>query len=89
MKMVDNLNIDFMPSNNYNYLISNIFLLYQFFWSVIASTLPVPAGIFIPVFKMGAAVGRLTGELMAYMCPNGIGSGTFAHKIVPGNSKII
>ncbi|KAJ6639380.1 Chloride channel protein 2 [Pseudolycoriella hygida] len=34
----------------------------QFFFSIVASTIPVPSGIFIPVFKIGAAIGRLVGE---------------------------
>lgn len=31
-------------------------------FSIVASTLPIPSGIFIPVFKIGAGLGRLTGE---------------------------
>ncbi|XP_044738892.1 chloride channel protein 2-like [Chrysoperla carnea] len=35
---------------------------YIFIFSIIAGTLPVPSGSFIPGFTMGAAIGRLIGE---------------------------
>ncbi|KAF2361266.1 Chloride channel voltage gated [Trinorchestia longiramus] len=60
-----------------------------FHGQVIASTLPVPSGIFIPVFKMGAAVGRLLGELMAYANPTGIGIGIFVHSVIPGGYAMV
>lgn len=46
-----------------------------------ASTIPVPAGIFIPVFKIGAALGRMAGELMWVLFQ----SGTYHRMIIPGN----
>lgn len=36
---------------------------FQFFLSIICSTLPVPAGMFIAVFGIGAAFGRTIGLL--------------------------
>lgn len=44
---------------------------FQFFFSVISSTIPVPSGIFIPVFNIGAALGRVVGELMHLWYPTG------------------
>ncbi|KAI4490949.1 hypothetical protein M0802_010623 [Mischocyttarus mexicanus] len=44
---------------------------FQFIFSIISSTVPVPSGIFIPVFKIGAALGRIVGEAMAFWFPNG------------------
>ncbi|XP_018021412.1 chloride channel protein 2 [Hyalella azteca] len=66
----------------------SLYIVFTFFWSMIASTLPVPSGIFIPVFKMGAAVGRLLGEFMAYVNPTGIGSGKLVHSVIPGGYSV-
>lgn len=51
----------------------------------VASTLPVPSGILIPLFKVGAAFGRQIGELMASLYPLGIVAG---YPIVPGELLI-
>ena len=55
--------------------------------TVIASTLPIPSGIFIPIFKMGAAFGRLIGEGMACWFPTGVPIGGYIAHIMPGKSK--
>ncbi|XP_061380287.1 chloride channel protein 2 isoform X3 [Danaus plexippus] len=55
-----------------------------FFLSMVSCTLPVPAGIFVPAFKMGAALGRFTGEVMHYFCPLGVAYGGHIQKILPG-----
>ncbi|VVD05987.1 unnamed protein product [Leptidea sinapis] len=44
----------------------------------------VPAGIFVPAFKMGASLGRFTGEVMHYFCPLGVAYGGHIQKILPG-----
>lgn len=54
-----------------------------------ASTIPVPSGVFIPVFKMGAAFGRLVGELMAVTFPLGISFGGHTNPIVPGGYAVV
>ncbi|VDP22240.1 unnamed protein product [Heligmosomoides polygyrus] len=46
----------------------------QFVLSIVSSTLPIPAGIFMPVFVIGASFGRLMGESMAVLFPDGIRS---------------
>jgi chloride channel 2 len=51
---------------------------------MVSCTLPVPAGIFVPAFKMGAGLGRLAGELMHYFCPLGVAYGGHIQKILPG-----
>ncbi|RVE44932.1 hypothetical protein evm_010431 [Chilo suppressalis] len=51
---------------------------------MVSCTLPVPAGIFVPAFKMGASLGRLAGELMHYCCPLGVAYGGQIQKILPG-----
>ncbi|XP_043213453.1 chloride channel protein 2-like [Amphibalanus amphitrite] len=57
--------------------------------AVVASTLPVPAGTFIPVFKMGAAFGRLVGECMANLFPRGFRYGHHISPILPGGYAIV
>uniref|UniRef100_A0A914RSM9 Chloride channel protein n=1 Tax=Parascaris equorum TaxID=6256 RepID=A0A914RSM9_PAREQ len=44
----------------------------EYFLSIVASTLPVPAGIFMPVFVIGAGMGRLFGEIVAHQFPDGL-----------------
>uniref|UniRef100_A0A8D8PYH0 Chloride channel protein 2 n=1 Tax=Cacopsylla melanoneura TaxID=428564 RepID=A0A8D8PYH0_9HEMI len=60
------------------------FMLYTYVFSIIASTIPVPSGSFIPVFKIGAAFGRLVGEIIFLRFPNGITHGKFIAPIIPG-----
>ncbi|XP_018013594.1 chloride channel protein 2 isoform X3 [Hyalella azteca] len=48
---------------------------------VLASTLPVATGLLVPLMKVGAAFGRIVGELMVYFYPVGIVPG---FPIVPG-----
>ncbi|KAM4609917.1 chloride channel K [Polymixia lowei] len=43
------------------------FLLMKLWMLVLACTLPLPAGYFMPVFIYGAAIGRLVGEGLAYV----------------------
>lgn len=60
------------------------FIAFTFIFSIISSTVPVPSGIFIPVFKIGAALGRVVGEAMARWFPNGVRYGGIITPIVPG-----
>ncbi|CEF71263.1 Chloride channel protein 2 [Strongyloides ratti] len=69
---------EFLQSWQGKNLENNIFLVlvfYQvtfFFLSALASTIPVPSGIFMPVFVIGASFGRTIGEIMALYFPSGI-----------------
>eukprot|EP00049_Salpingoeca_infusionum_P009401 m.156639 g.156639 ORF g.156639 m.156639 type:complete len:671 (+) comp14329_c0_seq2:268-2280(+) len=49
-----------------------LFVTLKFFLTAFAITLPVPAGVFVPVFVLGAAFGRLIGEAMVVWFPEGI-----------------
>ncbi|XP_011503467.1 PREDICTED: chloride channel protein 2 [Ceratosolen solmsi marchali] len=60
------------------------FTVFTFIFSIISSTVPVPSGIFIPVFKIGAALGRAVGEAMALQFPHGVRYGGIITPIVPG-----
>ncbi|XP_064090567.1 chloride channel protein 2-like isoform X2 [Macrobrachium nipponense] len=65
------------------------YVIYNFFGTIIASTLPIPLGLFIPVFKVGAGLGRLIGEGMACLFPNGMRYGGSNHVIIPGGYAIV
>ncbi|KAK9307106.1 hypothetical protein QLX08_002435 [Tetragonisca angustula] len=64
------------------------FISFTFIFSIISSTVPVPSGIFIPVFKIGAALGRVVGEAMALWFPNGVRYGGIITPIVPGYATV-
>ncbi|CAI4226401.1 unnamed protein product [Auanema sp. JU1783] len=54
------------------FLILVIFQVVFFFLTIIATTLPVPTGIFMSVFILGASLGRTIGELIIFFNPNGL-----------------
>ena len=60
------------------------YILFNFFASIACSTLPVPFGVLIPTFKVGAAFGRLVGEAMHLLFPDGLKDGDHISNIVPG-----
>ncbi|XP_040908182.1 chloride channel K [Toxotes jaculatrix] len=60
------------------------FLLMKMWMLVLACTLPVPAGYFMPIFVYGAALGRLLGEGVAYVLSTGMTSGQQWASINPG-----
>lgn len=61
---------------------------FQFVFSIIGSTIPVPSGSFIPVFKIGAALGRMMGETMHLWFPQGVHYGNTVAPIIPGNRLV-
>ncbi|XP_077992850.1 chloride channel protein 2-like [Glandiceps talaboti] len=73
----------------------NVFLsigLYVFmtFWMTLVSiTMPVACGIFMPVFIVGASLGRLVGEAMAAWFPDGFMQGDQLLKVVPGGYAVV
>ncbi|XP_075467916.1 chloride channel protein 1 isoform X3 [Ascaphus truei] len=66
-----------------------LFFIMKFLMSVIATTMPIPCGTFMPVFILGAAFGRTVGELMAYLFPDGILFDEIVYKILPGGYAVI
>ncbi|XP_035829429.1 chloride channel protein 2 [Aplysia californica] len=66
-----------------------LFIIMNFLMAVFSNTLPIPAGVFVPVFTIGAAFGRLVGESMAAWFPEGIPSGDIVRKIVPGGYAVV
>ncbi|XP_062505166.1 chloride channel protein 2-like [Corticium candelabrum] len=63
-----------------------LFTTIKFITSAISVSLPVPTGVFFPVFVVGAGFGRIVGEAMTTWFPNGIkGSG----EIIPGGYAVV
>ncbi|XP_012539647.1 chloride channel protein 2 isoform X2 [Monomorium pharaonis] len=83
---VEEMNIVKHWSTSYTDVFSGLlsFVLVTFIFSIISSTVPVPSGIFIPVFKIGAALGRAAGEGMALWFPTGVRYGGIITPIIPG-----
>uniref|UniRef100_A0A8C5RX60 Chloride voltage-gated channel 1 n=1 Tax=Laticauda laticaudata TaxID=8630 RepID=A0A8C5RX60_LATLA len=71
------------------FVIILLFFLMKFWMSVVATTMPIPCGGFMPVFVLGAAFGRLIGEIMAWLFPDGILFDGFVYKILPGGYAVI
>ncbi|KZS06049.1 Chloride channel protein 2 [Daphnia magna] len=66
-----------------------IYMATTFFLTVLASTLPVPSGSLIPIFKIGAAFGRIIGEAMHLWFPEGIRIGSIISPVLPGGYAIV
>ncbi|XP_062843311.1 chloride channel protein 2a [Trichomycterus rosablanca] len=65
-----------------------LFIVMKFWMSAVATTMPVPCGAFMPVFLIGAAFGRLVGESMAAVFPEGIHTDSTVYPIVPGGYAV-
>ncbi|XP_049570664.1 chloride channel protein 1 isoform X3 [Orcinus orca] len=66
-----------------------LFFIMKFWMSIVATTMPIPCGGFMPVFVLGAAFGRLVGEIMAILFPDGILFDDIIYKILPGGYAVI
>ncbi|KAM7120389.1 chloride channel protein 1 [Molossus nigricans] len=66
-----------------------LFFVMKFWMSIVATTMPIPCGGFMPVFVLGAAFGRLVGEIMAMIFPDGILFDGHIYKILPGGYAVI
>ncbi|KXJ80430.1 hypothetical protein RP20_CCG025170 [Aedes albopictus] len=66
-----------------------LYLLFQYSFSIICTTLPVPSGMFIPMFKIGSGYGRLVGEAMALLFPLGVAYSGQRMPIIPGGYAVV
>lgn len=75
-----------------------VFILVKFTVVPLAASLPIPAGVFVPVFVLGAGIGRLFGEVMLVSFPEDaaveVANGTacdsgFMGGIVPGGYAVV
>ncbi|KAK2830812.1 hypothetical protein Q5P01_018743 [Channa striata] len=71
------------------FVILLLFFIMKFWMSAVATTMPVPSGAFMPVFILGAAFGRLVGEVMATLFPHGIVFDGILYRIIPGGYAVI
>ncbi|KFM68328.1 Chloride channel protein 2, partial [Stegodyphus mimosarum] len=71
------------------YVNLTLFIIMNLITTTVCATLPVPAGVFIPIFRIGAAFGRLVGECMAAWFPDGIRMGDNIFKILPGGYAVV
>ncbi|XP_008592603.1 PREDICTED: chloride channel protein 1 [Galeopterus variegatus] len=70
-------------------IVISLFFVMKFWMSIVATTMPIPCGGFMPVFVLGAAFGRLVGEVMAMLFPDGILFDDIIYKILPGGYAVI
>ncbi|XP_012685024.1 chloride channel protein 1a [Clupea harengus] len=66
-----------------------LFFVMKFWMSAVSTTMPIPSGAFMPVFVLGAAFGRLVGEIMAALFPHGILFDGILYRIIPGGYAVI
>lgn len=71
------------------FVILLLFVVMKFWMSAVSTTMPIPSGAFMPVFILGAAFGRLVGEIMATLFPNGILFDGIVYRILPGGYAVI
>lgn len=76
-------------ANTNIYVTLVIFIVLKFIMTAVSVALPIPAGVFFPVFLIGAAFGRLVGEAMATWFPDGVNSGDAVTPIVPGGYAVV
>ncbi|XP_071223636.1 chloride channel protein 1-like isoform X1 [Salvelinus alpinus] len=71
------------------FVILLLFFVMKFWMSAVSTTMPIPAGAFMPVFILGASFGRLVGEIMAALFPHGILFDGILYRIIPGGYAVI
>ncbi|XP_060915621.1 chloride channel protein 1-like [Labrus mixtus] len=71
------------------FIVLLLFLIMKFWMSAVATAMPIPSGAFMPVFILGAAFGRLVGEIMATLFPHGIVFDGILYRIIPGGYAVI
>uniref|UniRef100_A0A8B9LS21 Chloride channel protein n=1 Tax=Astyanax mexicanus TaxID=7994 RepID=A0A8B9LS21_ASTMX len=79
---------EWSPPGSSVYKTLGCFLIIKLWLLVLACTLPLPAGYFMPVFIYGAALGRFLGEGLVYLFPNGISPDTLS-VINPGGYALV
>merc|ERR1719494_114932 len=71
------------------YITLVVFIIVKFILTAVCVALPIPAGVFFPVFVIGAGYGRLVGECMATWFPDGVRSGASLSPVVPGGYAVV
>ncbi|XP_026137398.1 chloride channel protein 2-like isoform X2 [Carassius auratus] len=71
------------------FILLSVFIIMKFWMSALSITLPIPCGSFVPIFVIGAAFGRLVGEGLATLFPDGFNVDGHIYHIVPGAYAVI
>ncbi|XP_069774261.1 LOW QUALITY PROTEIN: chloride channel protein-like [Narcine bancroftii] len=71
------------------FIVMALYFVMHFWMAALAVTMPVPCGAFVPVFNLGAVMGRAVGELMALLFPDGLVSNGNLYHILPGEYAVI
>lgn len=64
-----------------------LFVVSNFITVALAATVPVPGGLIVPLFMVGAGLGRCFGEIVAYLFPHGLnpnGMNVGFEGVIPG-----
>ena len=67
------------------YVSLTLFILIEYISSAVCQTIEFPVGVFMPVFMVGAAFGRLVGESMFAWFPQGFKN----QNIIPGGYAVV
>ncbi|KAH7704783.1 CRE-CLH-3 protein [Aphelenchoides avenae] len=70
------------------FLVLSLFTLTFLFLAALCATMPIPCGMFMPTFVVGAGFGRLIGEIVAVIFPEGMPGGT-DQPIFPGIYAVV
>jgi len=73
------------PMGAHLYVSLTLFILIEYIASALCQTIKFPVGVFMPVFMIGAAFGRLVGESMFAWFPQGFKGQT----IIPGGYAVV
>lgn len=70
------------------FMTTGLFMVTIFILGALSNTLPIPAGVFMPVFVVGAAFGRMVGEGVAVWFPDGL-RGPSGTQVFPGVYAVV
>ena len=73
------------PTGANLYISLTLFILVQYLSAAVAQTINFPCGVFMPIFMVGGAFGRLVGESMYAWFP----SGFKGQSVIPGGYAVV
>lgn len=73
------------PTGPNLYISLTLFILVQYLSAAVAQTINFPCGVFMPIFMVGAAFGRLVGESMYAWFP----AGFKGQSVIPGGYAVV
>ncbi|OUC49181.1 putative chloride transporter, ClC family [Trichinella nativa] len=85
----DNMNKYWSLEKTNLFLPLTLFTINMFWMTAMSITMAVPSGTFIPIFVTGAGFGRLFGEIIPMMFPNGLPTINDVPNITPGGYAVI